>query len=492
MIRTRLILALVVCTWAASQALADDWVVRTVHIREEATPANADILLSSAGDVRVGYALGFSGLPVEVATLNGRLFEYDTFDEPAGGSATFAMDAFGGAYYATGGTQTHYGQDLGVWGGKQTVDLLSLRFSTHPFSCPAIALDNHGVPAMLGLTSTGGATYARFDIPSGQWVTEAIGAAAPGFGSFGSLCFDAQDRPVIGYLLPSGMTISIRTDSGWQALYTAMDRAGSTVPTVAIGLGGEVAFAYHGTSGLVFGEVRDGVVSTATIDVNSARGGYLLPNSLAYDPDGNPAIVYRTELDDNLRLFRRDADGNWTQELLPTSSLWGSVAFDGTGNPYVASSGLDTVYLMGPTVPELKLGDFNGDDDVNAADIDLLRTAINEGAGWFYDLNLDGRTDPRDMEYMVRDVLNTSYGDHDLDGIVGLPDLFAVRNNFQQLGGWGQGNFGLDDEVDLDDLFIVRNNFGAGEAGPVPEPSAALLLAASAGLLLRRRRARGR
>jgi len=68
-------------------------------------------------------------------------------------------------------------------------------------------------------------------------------------------------------------------------------------------------------------------------------------------------------------------------------------------------------------------------------------------------------------------------GDTNGDGRVDLDDLNNVRNNF---GGSGLGDTNNDGRVDLDDLNNVRNNFGAVGAQPVPEPSAALLLALGA------------
>lgn len=66
-------------------------------------------------------------------------------------------------------------------------------------------------------------------------------------------------------------------------------------------------------------------------------------------------------------------------------------------------------------------------------------------------------------------------GDLDRDGVVGLSDLNAIRNNFGQ-GGPSAWDVNFDGVADLTDLNIVRNNFGATAANPVPEPSTIAML----------------
>lgn len=90
---------------------------------------------------------------------------------------------------------------------------------------------------------------------------------------------------------------------------------------------------------------------------------------------------------------------------------------------------------------------------------------------------------------LVEQRLATRLGDADGDDDVDLDDLNAVRNGF---GGNGLGDVDGDLDVDLDDLNAVRNHFGETGANPVPEPSTLLLtigfaIAATAGTRRRRR-----
>ena len=80
-------------------------------------------------------------------------------------------------------------------------------------------------------------------------------------------------------------------------------------------------------------------------------------------------------------------------------------------------------------------------------------------------------------------------GDANLDGKVDINDLTIVLSNFGQSGmTWGTGDFNGDGKVDINDLTVLLSNFGqsTGVAGidAVPEPSATMLLLASAACFL--------
>jgi hypothetical protein len=92
---------------------------------------------------------------------------------------------------------------------------------------------------------------------------------------------------------------------------------------------------------------------------------------------------------------------------------------------------------------------------------------------------------------LIHDILQTRYGDGNLDRQVFLPDLITLATNYRQAGqfGWAQGNFDGSQEtgtaasprVFLGDLIALATNWrfgvatGAAIGGAVPEPSGALL-----------------
>jgi prepilin-type N-terminal cleavage/methylation domain-containing protein/prepilin-type processing-associated H-X9-DG protein len=148
-------------------------------------------------------------------------------------------------------------------------------------------------------------------------------------------------------------------------------------------------------------------------------------------------------------------------------------------------------------------GDMNGDEQLNATDIDLLfdhRTGEGEPvADIRYDLDGDGDADQDDVTVLIEDLLSTWRGDADLSGSVDVVDLGRVGLNFdQQDKQWRDGEFTGDGVVDVVDLGVLGLNFGRGDGAAasamvVPEPAALLWLGGGAtiGLARRPRRRRG-
>lgn len=111
-----------------------------------------------------------------------------------------------------------------------------------------------------------------------------------------------------------------------------------------------------------------------------------------------------------------------------------------------------------PGGPDVLLGDFNGDDQLNAADIDALmaRIAAGDHLGSF-DLTRDDRVDldDRDAWLVVAGTLNQvaavpySLGDANLDGSVDGADFnLWNQHRFSAVTHWSQGNFNGDQGVD--------------------------------------------
>lgn len=88
-------------------------------------------------------------------------------------------------------------------------------------------------------------------------------------------------------------------------------------------------------------------------------------------------------------------------------------------------------------------GDFNYDGETDAADIDLLADEINAGTHReLYDLTGDGLVDHADMDEMVHGVLNTEYGDANLDGRVDAADLSLLAAHWMHCPNtWAKGDF---------------------------------------------------
>jgi hypothetical protein len=145
------------------------------------------------------------------------------------------------------------------------------------------------------------------------------------------------------------------------------------------------------------------------------------------------------------------------------------------------------------------LGDFNRDQIVDDRDIDLLAAAVRSGRNQpRYDLNGDGQVTRADQDQMIHTILNTYYGDANLDREFASSDLVNVLASGSYEAdvdaGWSTGDFNGDGRGASSDLVEALAD-GGYEAGPrvavatVPEPSSHLLtVAAVVGLMGMRRR----
>ena len=127
--------------------------------------------------------------------------------------------------------------------------------------------------------------------------------------------------------------------------------------------------------------------------------------------------------------------------------------------------------------------DLTGDGKCDALDIDALSTEVRNGTNNpSFDLNGDAVVDSADRVVMVEQLLNTYFGDSNLDGEFSTADFVNVfqagefedgvpGNSTWSTGDWnGDGDFGTGD-------FVVAFQAGGFEQGPragiarVPEPT---------------------
>ena len=116
-------------------------------------------------------------------------------------------------------------------------------------------------------------------------------------------------------------------------------------------------------------------------------------------------------------------------------------------------------------------GDLNQDRRVDARDIDLLFAAIDEqNHPPQFDLNDDRLVDQRDADKLVREILQTDYGDVDLDGDVDAADATLMVTHWsgalparQGSRRWSDGDSDGDGDVDTAD----RNRLAVNWTGAV-------------------------
>jgi hypothetical protein len=137
-------------------------------------------------------------------------------------------------------------------------------------------------------------------------------------------------------------------------------------------------------------------------------------------------------------------------------------------------------------------GDLDGNDVLDAADIDLLFATVNEFEGEtpsgyeLFDVNSDGLLDKADEDFMIRTLLGTEYGDADLDGLVDMSDLNRLCASYGRPDRtWSTGDFTGDGQVSLIDLTRLSRAYGFDAS--VPEPTTMVLLGLGGLAILKKR-----
>ena len=142
------------------------------------------------------------------------------------------------------------------------------------------------------------------------------------------------------------------------------------------------------------------------------------------------------------------------------------------------------------------LGDFNGDQVLDAADIDILSEAIrNQSNDSQFDVNSDGLINSGDHSTWVVELRKTYFGDADMDGEFGTTDFVSVfaQGEYEDEtpfnSTWASGDWNGDGDFNTND-FVTAFADGGFEQGPrvaaaAPEPSGFALLGISLIALLR-------
>lgn len=287
-------------------------------------------------------------------------------------------------------------------------------------------------------------------------------------------------------------------------------------------------FAIGGGSASVlnafFEERQDGVAPSLV----SATLSLDLSSVVAYDfnstPDRTPAGSEGEIRGSDTRLLADPAtvavvtvNGQVVSRSLVGTNDWGrnfvygDAAFSATGIDVTA--GFDTVVFGDGFSVDLESdsfmpGDYDDTLEVTADDIDLLRARSQSSptvVDMFdpFDLNVDEQitfdsSSASDASVVIRDVLDTEFGDANLDGIVNILDFGILQANFNSTGGWAGGNFNGDNIVNILDFAILQQYFGFSRTGgpassasagllTIPEPQSLGLLLFSC-IMLRRRK----
>ena len=149
-------------------------------------------------------------------------------------------------------------------------------------------------------------------------------------------------------------------------------------------------------------------------------------------------------------------------------------------------------------------GDFDGDGSLNMADVDAFIEMIrgvhhskSSSAAEMFDVNIDGRIDGEDLNFWVKDLKKTWFGDADVNGEFNSADFVQVFQagkyeqgwlgewrSIHQGAGWTEGDWNGDGFFDSSDVVaaFVDGGFEAGDrsqatAMAIPEPATGTLVA---------------
>jgi hypothetical protein len=148
-------------------------------------------------------------------------------------------------------------------------------------------------------------------------------------------------------------------------------------------------------------------------------------------------------------------------------------------------------------------GDFNGDQQLAVADLQLVADAVRtQNVFETLDLTGDGNVDLDDHAYWVHEIKGTTFGDANLDRQFDSSDLVQVfqagqyEDTLDGNSGWATGDWNADGDFTSADLIVAFQDGGYEQslravATAVPEPAGSLLLLLSAAAVVFRGYKRG-
>lgn len=185
------------------------------------------------------------------------------------------------------------------------------------------------------------------------------------------------------------------------------------------------------------------VTEALFLDILTTPSNSLDPRLEVWGPDGQLVAADTDSRDDlNARVsFVVEVTGDYVVNIFAES---------GVGD-----------YLLLHEVPSMA-GDFDVDGQVTDQDIDLLCGEVHESMGnQSFDLDCDSMVDSNDLDHLIHVILETEFGDMDLDGDVDFADFVPFSNNFGQSDlTWSGGDFNCDGQASFPDFVQLSNAFG--------------------------------
>ena len=221
---------------------------------------------------------------------------------------------------------------------------------------------------------------------------------------------------------------------------------------------------YENTNGQgSFGELQ-------VISADDTADGAFFVDAVDLDRDGDVDLVTVSILDDTVGWYENtDGQATWgplqvisTEPNGPTSVVVTDLDDDGRLDVLVSASVSDSVSWFRNTGDGPPRGDFNGDFVVDEQDIDLICEQIRGGGlDPSFDLTNDGSVNRGDHNELIVNILETDFGDSNMDGVFDSGDFVQVftRGEYEDdeegNSGWADGDWNCDGEFDTTDLVVA-------------------------------------
>jgi hypothetical protein len=224
--------------------------------------------------------------------------------------------------------------------------------------------------------------------------------------------------------------------------------------------------------------------------LSDAIDGAFSVRAADFDQDGDQDVVTIALLGREVVWFENvNGQGEFGAEQTIAAAVaattWVEVGdLNGDGDPdvLISDSQLSQISWFRAVNDATNRGDFNLDGTVDVEDVDLLCAEIQaDGLDNAFDLTGDGSVNSEDLNELIVNVLDTSFGDANLDGIFNSSDFIAVfaageyEDAVDDNSTWAEGDWNCDGDFTTADLvFALQTGGYVAEALPPSATAAAI------------------